>query len=360
VSGIASFFKRFSLGGGPSSVVGLSIGSSSIKLIELGKSKKSWKLLHFGMVALPPDSIVNREIVNPVAVTDHLRQLVGAMQLKSKKVCASLSGNSCIIKRMQIEVPNIKELQDQVFWEAEQYLPFDPSEVVMDYQLLSYSKDKRADVLLVAIKRSILETYMSCIEDAGLEPEIMDVDFFAMQNAFESNYPLQPSEAAAVIDVGANATKIAIIHEGVPVFTKDSSLGGVNLTAEIQRHLNLSFADAETLKTGSAGGAIPQEVNDLTHVFSENLAREIKRTLDFYQASSSGAPVNYLILCGGSAQVQGLSKIIEDMTGLPTQIMNPFNAISYDPAMFTPEYVTSIGPVSAIPVGLALRAGAAK
>ncbi|MFN7684009.1 MAG: type IV pilus assembly protein PilM [Oligoflexia bacterium] len=359
MAGIASIFSGL-FSGAPKSSIGLSIGSSAIKLVELGGSKSNTRLLHFGMVALPQDAIVNREIVNPVAVTEHLRQLVGAMQLKTRKVCASISGNSCIIKRMQIEAPNIKELQDQVFWEAEQYLPFDASEVVMDYQLLSYSKEKRADVLLVAIKRSILESYMACISDAGLEPAIMDVDYFAIQNAFEFNYPLQPGEAAAIIDIGATSTKVAILHDGAPVFTKDSALGGMNLTAEIQRHLNLPFADAETLKTGASGGVVPQEVNDLTQVYAENVAREIKRTLDFYSASSSGPPVNYLVLCGGSAQVPHLSRVVEEIAGLPTQIMNPFNAISYDPAMFTAEYVASIGPVAAVPIGLAFRAGAAK
>ncbi len=360
MSALASLFKRLFQGGAPKSAVGLSIGSSSIKLVELVKSRGNWRLLHFGMVALPPDAIVNREIVNPVAVTEHLRQLTSAMKLSTNRVCASLSGNSCIIKRMQIEVPNAKEIQDQVFWEAEQYLPFDPTEVVMDYQLLSYSKDKRADVLLVAIKRSILETYMSCIEDAGLQPAVMDVDYFAMQNAFEANYPLQPTESAAIVDIGSASTKVAVIHQGVPVFTKDSAMGGLNLTAEIQRHLNLSFADAETLKTGASGGAVPQEVSELTQVFSENLAREIKRTLDFYQASATGPSVNYLLLCGGSAQVPQISRVIEEVTGLPTQVLNPFNAISYDPAMFTPEYVSSIGSVASVSVGLAFRAGEGK
>ncbi len=353
-------FSRLFKGGGPKSAVGLSIGSSSIKLVELAKSRGGWRLLHFGMVALPPDAIVNREIVNPVAVTESLKQLTGAMKLSTHRVCSSISGNSCIIKRMQLEVPNAKEIQDQVFWEAEQYLPFDPTEVVMDYQLLSYSKDKRADVLLVAIKRSILETYMSCIEDAGLQPSVMDVDYFAIQNAFESNYPLQPTESAAVIDIGAASTKIAVIHQGVPVFTKDSALGGQNLTAEIQRHLNLPFADAETLKTGASGGAVPQEVNDLTQVFAENLAREIKRTLDFYLASATGPSVNYLLLCGGSAQIPQLSRVIEEVTGLPTQVLNPFNAISYDPAMFTADYVSSIGSMATVPIGHAFRAGEAK
>jgi type IV pilus assembly protein PilM len=313
-----------------------------------------------GIAGLPPDSIVNREIVNPVAVTETLRSLLAQMSLQTDQVCASISGNSCIIKRMQIEVPNIKELQDQVFWEAEQYLPFEVSEVVMDFQLLSHSKEKIADVMLVGIKRSILDTYIACIEDAGLKVRIMDVDFFAMQNAFEFNYPVKPSEAAAVVDIGATSTKIAVLQSGVPIFTKDSALGGQNLTAEIQRHLNLPYSDAEALKTGAGGGAVPQEVSDLMQIAAENIAREIKRAIDFYSASSAGAPIQYLVLSGGGAKIPGLSKVVEDITGLPTQVMNPFNAISYDPAMFTQEYVTSVGPMAALPVGLAFRAGASK
>lgn len=360
MSGLLSKLKSLSFGGGPKTSVGLSIGSSSIKLVELKKAKSEWRLLQYAEVAMPPDAIVNREIVNPVAVTDSLRELLKVAPIQSREVCASLSGNSCIIKRMQIEAPNQKELADQVFWEAEQYLPFEVSEVVMDFQLISYSKEKRADVLLVAIKRSILETYMSCIEDAGLKPSVMDLDFFALQNAFEANYPLNPSESAAVVDIGSASMKIEIIQDGIPVFTKDSTLGGQNLTAEIQRHLNLPFSDAETLKTGAAGGAVPQEVNDLIQVSSENMAREIKRTLDFYSASSTGAPVNYVVLAGGAAKVPGLSKVVEDMVGLPTQLINPFNKISYDPAIFNNDYISAIGPVAAIPIGLAFRAGESK
>ncbi|MEN9723717.1 MAG: hypothetical protein RJB38_1703 [Pseudomonadota bacterium] len=352
---LSRLFKGFS-GGGGKSAIGLSIGSSSIKLVELQKSKSGSRLLHVGMVGLPPDSVVNREIVNPVAVTESLKTLLSQVKLQGKKVCISVSGNSVILKRMQLEVPNMKELQEQVFWEAEQYLPFEASEVVMDFQLLSKGKDNQAEVLLVAVKKSILDTYMASVEDAGLEPSIVDVDFFALQNAFEANYPLQPGESAVVVDIGATATKLVVVKEGIPVFTKDSALGGQNLTAEIQKHLQLSYTDAEILKTGASGGAVPQEVSDLMQVMSENIARDIKRTLDFYYASSSGAPATYVILAGGGSRVPGLSKVIEDTVQLPTQVMNPFNAISYDPAIFTQDYVNSIGPIAAVPIGLALRA----
>lgn len=358
-----SFFSKFgnlfSFGGGSSTVVGLSIGTSSIKIVELKKSGRTWKLLHFGIAQLPEDVIVNREIINPIAVTESINTLVSQIKLKNKTVCASLSGTSVIIKRMNLDIPNMKDLQEQVFWEAEQYLPFDVSEVVMDYQVLSKSKDSKVDLILVAVKKAVLDSYMGCIESAGLKPKIVDVDFFALQNLYEANYPPNPSEAVAVVDLGASALKIVVVHNGIPVFTKDSAVGGKNLTAEIQKNLNLSYVDAETLKLGGGpGGTVPQEVSELMQTMADNFATEIKRALDFYNASSSGAPVSYILLSGGSAKIPNLSRIVEESLGLPTQIINPFNAISYDPAVFTQDYLGSIAAIASISIGLALRAGA--
>ncbi len=335
--------------------MGLSLGSSAIKLVELQKSGSSWKLVHFGIVQLAEDVIVGREIINPVAVSESIKTLVNQLKLKTKNVCSSISGTSVIIKRMQLEVQNSKELQDSVFWEAEQYLPFDISEVFMDFQVLSQPKDKTTDVMLVAAKKTTVDSYMSCIEDSGLKPKILDTDFFALQTAFEANYSPSNAEAIALVDIGAASTKIAVIYNGVPVFTKDSSLGGRNLTAEIQKQLNLSYSDAEALKVGGIGGNIPQEVSDLMRVMGENFSTEIKRALDFYNASSSGAPVSQILLAGGSAKIEGLAQQIEDGVGLPTQIVNPFNSISYDPQVFTADYLAQIAPLAAVPLGLALR-----
>lgn len=358
-SKIADLFSGlFSFGSG-GTAVGLSIGTSSIKLVELSKSGKVWKLLHFGIVQLPEDVVVNREIVNPVVVTESIKTLVNQIKLKNKALCTSISGTSVIIKRMSLEVPNLKDLQDQVFWEAEQYLPFDVSEVVMDYQVLSRSKDFKTDVILVAAKKTVLDSYMDVVQDSGLRPKIVDVDFFALQNLYEANYPPNPSEAVAVVDIGASSLKITIVQGGIPVFTKDSAIGGRNLTAEIQKSLNLSYADAETLKVGGGpGGTMPQEVSDLMQLMAENFATEIKRAIDFYNASSSGAPVAYVMLAGGGAKIPNLSKVVEDTVARPSQLINPFNSITYDPSIFTQEYLSHIGPIAAIPLGLALRAGA--
>ncbi len=343
----------------PSTVVGLSIGTSSIKIVEMKKNKNQWKLLNFGLVQLNEDAIVNREIVNQIAVVDALKTLVKQIKPKNKNVCSAISGTGVIVKRMSVEVPNIKDLQDQVFWEAEQYLPFDISQVVMDYQLLSRSKDNECSVLLVAAKSDSIQVLMSCIEEAGLRPQVIDIDHFALQNTFEANYPTDPSEAVALVDIGASSLKIVVVHDGVPVFTKDSAMGGNHLTAEIQKHLNLSYEDAETLKVGSRD-SIPQEVNELMQIAAENYASEIKRALDFYNASMGGASVSYLLLTGGGSRLPDLSALIEEEVRLPTQILNPFSSITYDPNVFSPEYMDAISSVASIPIGLAIRAGGKK
>jgi len=338
-------------GGGTS--VGLSIGTSSIKIVEVKKSRGSWQLLHFGIIQLPDDTIVNREIVNPISVVESIRTLVNEIRLSTKAVTLSLSGTALIVKRMNIEIQNPGELQDQVFWEAEQYLPFDISEVVLDYELVSKTKDNLADVVLVAVKKVAIESYMNCVADAGLSPKVVDADFFALQNLFEIGYPTKSGEAVAIVDIGAAGTKIIILHNHVPAFTKDVALGGKNITVEIQKHLNLSFQDAEALKVGR--NEMPQEVKDVMTAFCNSFATEIKRGIDYYNASSGGAPVSYVLLTGGSSRIVDLLKIVESAVGISTQLMNPFGAVSYDPVVFTDDYVASISPIASIPLGLAIR-----
>jgi len=343
--------------GGGTTAVGLSIGSSSIKIAELQKKGKTWKLLHFGVYQLPEDAIVDREIINQVAVTESLKTLVSQIRLKSKHVCLSLSGNAVIIKRMQLEVPNLKELQEQVFWEAEQYLPFDVGDVVMDFHMLSRT-DNTTDVLFVAVKNAFLESYMSCVSETGLKPKVVDTDFFALQNVFELNYPSNPAKSVALIDIGASSFKFVVVHNGIPVFQKDVAIGGKALTSEIQKNLDLSYLDAETLKVSGQGGTMPQEVSDLMQVMADNLAIEAKKALDFYNASSVGAPIEFILLAGGSSKIPNLSKTIEEATSLPTQNFNPFNAITCDPTIFTQEYLSAIASIAVVPIGLALRAAA--
>lgn len=335
--------------------VGVCVGAATVKIVEMKKTGKGWKLAHFGIANVPDDSVVNREVFNPVAVAGAVEAAFSQSGIKQKNVVTGLGGSSIILKRMTVEVQKVSELQDAVFWEAEQYLPFDPSEVSMDFHTISKGKDNKTDVLFVAAKLSVMDGFVGAIEDAGLKVKIVDTEYFALQNVFEANYDLRPGEAVAIVDIGASSLKVLVIHDGIPVFTKESPMGGKNLTSEIQRQMNLSISDAEAMKISQGRGAVPQEIAELTQVAIENFATEVRRALDFYNASSSGAPVSYVLLTGGSAQIPELSRGIEERVGLATQVLNPFARIGYDESVFTPEMISNIAPIIALPMGYALR-----
>jgi type IV pilus assembly protein PilM len=340
---------------GAATHIGVSIGTSCVKIAELKKSGKTYSLVHFGVAQLPDEAISGREIVNHMAVVDAIKGLVGQLKMKGKVVVTSLSGASVIVKKLLLEQTAQKELDDAVLWEAEQYVPFDINEVAYDFQVLNKNgPEGKMEIMLVACKRATIESYKAVLKDAGLNANIVDIDMFALQNAFELNYP--PENPAALVDIGAATTKLAICANGQPVFTRESAVGGRSLTVEIQKHLNLSYSEAELLKIdGNAQGQVPQEVADLMHVMAENAAAEIKRSMDFYSASNSGSPVTYVLLAGGSARLPNLTKLVEDAVGLPVQLLNPFNNITYDSKIFTQDYINAISSMAAVPVGLAIR-----
>jgi type IV pilus assembly protein PilM len=346
-------YKLSSLG--KSSNLGLDIGSSSLKLAELKKQGSTFVLTHFAQVPLPEDAIQNREILNAIAVGDAIRSAVDEVNPKVKMVAASVGGSSLIVKKMMVEVDNPKELDDQVLWEAEQYIPFDISDVVVDYQQISEVTGKQADVLLAAVKKDVLESMIAVIEDSGLKASVVDADFFALYNCFEVNYPDKLGNTVAIIDIGASSTKLLIASDGSPIFTKEAALGGRTLTHEIAKHLKLSISDAEALKIGDQTQSVPQEVSELMNIASENFAIEIKRSIDFYNASSAGAPVQELLITGGNLFIPGLLKLIEERTGLPTSEFDPFAAIEVDSGAIDEDFLKAIRPIASVSIGLAAR-----
>ncbi len=340
---------------GSSTQIGVSIGGSSIKVAELKKSGKSFALQRFGIAQLPEDAIVNREIINHMGVVDSVRSLVDQLKIKGRSVVTSVSGAGVIVKKILLDQVPQKELADAVLWEAEQYVPFNMNEVVHDFQVLNKSgPEGKMEIMLVACKRATVESFEAVLKDAGLNTQCIDVDFFALENIFEANYPVDT--ASAIVDVGASSLKLVVCHNGQPLFTRDSAIGGKTLTMEIQKHLNLSYQEAELLKIdGNSNGQMPQEVSDLMHVMAENFAAEIKRSMDFFTASNSAVHVSYILLAGGSARLPNLSKIVEDTVGVPVQLMNPFNTLTYDTKSFTPDFIANISSVAAVPMGLAIR-----
>lgn len=345
----------FGIGAKP--IVGLDIGSSAVKLIEAEKRRGGWVVRNFASVNLPEDSIIDGEIVNHAAVVEAITTVVREASSKIKRVSTAVAGSSVIIKHIAIPKTAPKELEDQVYWEAEQYIPFDMSEISLDFEVVQEDMgDGKMDILLVAAKKDFIEKRMAAIRDAGLEPTILDVDSLALANVFWANYEMTPDNAILLVDIGASLTKINIVSHNTTIFTRDVAIGGKNLTLEIQNKLGISFQEAEVLKVDACStGQIPEEVLPLVNAICESISLEIRRSLDFYAASPIQVPVTGAFLCGGASRIPGLSNVLAEMLGLPVEYLNPFAKVACSGSQFTEEFLSAISSSAVVPLGLALR-----
>ena len=242
----------------PKAVVGLDIGSSAVKAVELKPAGKGFRVAAFGTEPVPADAIVDGAIIDAGAVADAIRRVFERNKaFKTKDVCASLSGNAVIVKKITLPVMTEAELGESIYWEAEQYIPFDIQDVNLDYQILDpgTGPDSRGsmDVLLVAAKKEKIGDYTSVIAQAGRTPVIVDVDAFALQNAFEVNYGLDPAQVVVLLNAGASAININILQGDQSVFTRDISIGGNAYTEAVQKELDLPFEAGRAAEEGHAG-----------------------------------------------------------------------------------------------------------
>lgn len=342
--------------------VGLDIGSGSIKLCQLKPAKRgNYQLQSFAMIQLPPEAIVDGALMNATAVVDAIQELFASQKVRQKEVATSVSGHSVIIKKINLPQMTAEELEESIQWEAEQYIPFDINDVYIDVQILNTESTQagQMDVLLVAAKKDMVNDYTEVIRSAGLEPAVVDIDAFAVQNQFEINYEVPRSETVVLVNVGASVTNINVLANGISTFTRDISIGGGQFTDAIQKALNVSYDEAEALKVGGGGAdsdaVVPQEVERVLQTESESIANEIHRSLDFYAATSADAHIARIFLSGGSGKVPALVKTIEGRTGVPVELMNPFRNVEIGSGRFDPAYLQSIAPMAAVAVGLALR-----
>src|SRR6516225_4565930 len=254
-------------------VVGLDIGSSAVKAVELKPSGKGYKVAAFAVQPVPPDSIVDGAI----------KRLFENKAFKTKEVAASLSGNAVIVKKISLPVMTEAELSESIYWEAEQYIPFDIQDVNLDYQILDAGTgpDSKGtmDVLLVAAKKEKIADYTGVIAQAGRVPVVVDVDAFALQNAYETNYGLDPHAVTVLLNAGASAININILSGDQSVFTRDISVGGNAYTEAVQKELNLPFETAEQLKKGEpVEGHTFEEAQPILQSMTENVLLEIQKT----------------------------------------------------------------------------------
>jgi len=339
-------------------LVGLDLGSSAVKLVELQQRKGEYHLERLGVEPLSPEAIVDGSIMDSSLVVDAIHRLADETRVKTQSFATSLSGHSVIIKKIQVPTMGAEELADSIQWEAEQYIPFDINDVRLDYVVLGDESAGRdtMEVLLVAVKRDKVNDYTSVISQAGKTPSLVDVDAFAILNAYEVNYDLDPLKTVALVNMGAAVTNINLIARGSTVFWRDISFGGNQFTEELQRELNLSFEQAEALKRGEGVDRYgPGDAQAVLDAKSAEMASEIQKTFDFYSATSSEGPVDELVLSGGCSLTPGLQKVLRDRFQVPIETMNPLRRVRYRESEFNAEWLEGIAPMLAVAVGLAIR-----
>jgi type IV pilus assembly protein PilM len=249
-----------------------------------------------------------------------------------------------------------EELEDQIHWEAEQYIPFDINDVNIDFQILAsdQSDPTKMEVLLVASKKDIINDYIAVFNETGVRLAIIDVDSFAMQNAFELNYDVDPEQVSALINIGANIMNLNIVKNGVSLFTRDVQMGGSLYTEEIQKQFGVGSEEAERIKIT---GESPDQarLQDTISRVNDTLAMEMRRSLDFYNTTAGEGKINNIYISGGSAKIAKLFEAVGQRLGLPVEVMNPFRNVNYSDKEFNPEYLAEIGPLVTVAVGLATR-----
>jgi len=338
------------------SLVGLDIGSSSVKAIELKSAGKGFRVSAIGVESVPPDSIVDGAIIDGGAVADAVRRLFANKKFKAKDVVASLSGNSVIVKKITLPTMTEAELSESIYWEAEQYIPFDIQDVNLDYEILDAGASGSMEVLLVAAKKDKIADYTNVISQAGKTPVIVDVDVFALQNAFEANYGFEPSSVVAILNAGASAININILSGSQSVFTRDLSMGGNAFTEAVQKELNLPYESAEQLKKGQdVDGATYEDARAVLRAMTDNVLLEVEKTFDFFKATASSDRIDRIMLCGGASRVEGFAESLRERFGTEVEQFDPFRQVALDSKKVGVDNPDDFGPVAAVAMGLALR-----
>ncbi len=337
---------------GRRSSIGLDIGSGYLKVVQLKDTKGGYELELFDMLPLPPELIVDGSIIDSLRLVDSLKELVKKAKIKTKDAVISIAGHSSvIIKRISLPEMSEEELSESIKFEAEQYIPFDIEDVNLDFQILGPKEEAgQMDVMLVAVKRDIINEYLSVVKEAGLNPVIVDVNSFALENIYEVSYEIEPYKNIAIVNIGTSTINMNILKGGISVFTRDSAVGSNLHTEALQREFNLTYETAERLKKGEpVENVSPQDAFSVMDLASEEIIGEVNRSLEYFHED-----INEVILSGGCALVKDFPKLLAEKIGIEVKVMDPLKNIKI-PKKFDITYIEEMVPMAAVATGLALR-----
>lgn len=339
-------------------LVGLDIGSSSVKAVELGRKGAALQLLNLGFENLQTDTIVDGQIMELNNVSNVISSIFSEHRIRTTRVAAGVSGHSVIVKNIVLPQMSEEELQESFSWHAEEHIPFDIADVNLDYELTGNSSDSLS-VLLAACKSDKIANVKQAIQLAGKQPVIIDVDAFALQNCYEVNYQPRAGEIVALLNIGASTMNINILNGTRSVFARDASVGGSQYTSLLQKELGLGYEQAEAVKRGQPlpDGIEPRPIQPIIETVSDILALEVRKTMDFFRATAEEGQqsIQKILIAGGGSKLPGLADYLSRRFEIPVEAFDPFRQIDVDDKKFDPEYMKEIVPEMAIAVGLALR-----
>lgn len=346
------------------SVAGLDVGSSSVKVVELDGKMTNLNLVSLGFENLPDETVVDGQIMELNAVSEVIQSVSKDHNIKSNQVVTGVSGHSVIIKNIVLPPMSREELEESIDWHAEEHIPYDLSDVSLDYHITG-EDNEATQVMIAACKRERLDNIKQAIQLSGKTPVVIDVDTFALQNCYEVNYQPDDSQVVTLLNIGASTMNVNIVKGTQSLFTRDITVGGSQFTDILQRSLSLSFQQAESVKRGVSDAM--EEVDEkaiepLMDNVTDMVAMEIQKTFDFYRATNDDEEIHVekILISGGGSKLSGLSDDLSAKLELPVEVLDPFRQIKVDTRKFDPDYLSEIMPEMAVAVGLAIRGVEAK
>ncbi|MDH3223440.1 MAG: type IV pilus assembly protein PilM [Gemmatimonadota bacterium] len=335
------------------STVGLDIGSGFVKLVEVDHSGDQPEVARVAMRALAPDAIVEGEVMDPGLVSETVQALLESTGIKTKDVVTAVGGHDVIIKKIEMDRMKETDAREVIRWEAEQHVPFDIKSVELDFQILDPEEEElQMQVLLVAAKRELVDDKVSLLMDAGVNPALIDVDAFALHNAFEHNYPEAMDGIVALVNVGHEITNVNILEDGVPILTRDIPFGSRRLRETLQREHGLTAEQAEDVVQGR------QPLDGLDRAVdtaADEVAVGIERASAFLMTRQSASSLGRIYLSGGGARIPDMAERLASRMGVETRVVNPFERVPVRPDAGVEMVLEEAGPMLLLPLGLALR-----
>jgi len=348
---------RFALSRSRRTTVGLDIGSSLVKIVEIDHGRSTPTLVRVGIVPLPPEAIVDGEVMDRLLVLDAVRECVTQAGIKSKDIVSAVSGRALIVKKVVMDKMNQEDAQEAIHWEAEQHVPFDIDDVCLDFQILNDNVgNNQMQVLLVAAKKEAIHAHADLVRDAGLRPVVIDVDAFAVQNCYEANYDTTSGRVVGLLNVGSETSNLNIVQNGAPQFTRDLSVGRSRFVEEVQRDFNVSKDEASRmLSQMPQDGSERDRLRETVRRTAEELSLGIERSFAFLKGSGDAERLDALMVSGGGAQMPLLREFLAERHGVSADVTDPLRQVSYDPELFSKQPVEEVAPLLAVGVGLGLR-----